>query len=341
MRPFWPEQVFIEEAALGYALGAELSRRFAARGVPVEVVRPRQRIAGRRGGSPGEGYRQAKKILVVGVRRDLAFRTCRPSADYEVPVVSGCPAGCEYCYLATSLGARPYIRVYANVGEMREAMRSHVAKNLPRVTVFELSSTGDPVPVEHFTGALGLLLEFIGREEHGRARLVTKSAQVGPLLDVQHQGHTVFRFSVNARRVIDRFEHGTPSLDERVEAARMVAGVAYPLGFVVAPIMRGEGWREGYRGMFRDLAEGLGRVARRPMRFELITHRFTPAAKRLVEARFPDTALDMCEADRVLRRGRYGVGKYVYPPEAMRELRRFFAEEIFGRFPAAKIDYFI
>lgn len=37
-----------------------------------------------------EQYRSGKETLVVGYRKSLKFQTCKPSANYQLPLVSGC-----------------------------------------------------------------------------------------------------------------------------------------------------------------------------------------------------------------------------------------------------------
>ncbi len=73
---------------------------------------------------PGENlyeqYRSGKQTMVVGIRKSLKFQTCKPSANYQLPLVSGCMGRCEYCYLNTQLGDKPFIRVFVNVDEILE-----------------------------------------------------------------------------------------------------------------------------------------------------------------------------------------------------------------------------
>ena len=49
---------------------------------------------------PGENlydqYRHGKQTLVVGVKKSLKFQSCKPSAHYQLPLVSGCMGQCEY-----------------------------------------------------------------------------------------------------------------------------------------------------------------------------------------------------------------------------------------------------
>ena len=77
-----------------------------------------------------------------------------------------------------------------------------------------------------------------------------------------------------------------------------------------------------------------------PVTFELIQHRFTPIAKKFIQKRFPNTKLDMDEAKRILKWGKFGRFKYVYPKETAGEIRDFISSLIRERFPDAVIEYF-
>lgn len=343
-RLFRPDRVFVEPAALDYPLGRELLDRFAEQGVPVRFTGSHNRVTGLPGGTPQEAYRAAKRTLVVGVKRDLDFETCRPSADFSLVLATGCPATCEYCYLQTTLGRKPYVRVYVNVDEILEAAGRVIAARRPAVTVFEAASTADPLALEHLTGSLRRAVEWFGREEHGRLRFVTKFAAVESLLDADHRGHTRVRFTLNAAPVRRLFEHRTAPLEDRLAAAARLSGAGYPVGFVLAPLMLFHGWREGYETLLDQTAAALsglpGGPENLPLTFELIQYRFTAAAKRVILERFPATQLDLREEGRRYKRGKYGRGKWVYAPTQAETLREFLTAAIAERFPAATVEYF-
>jgi spore photoproduct lyase len=247
---------------------------------------------------------------------------------------------CHYCYLQTTLGAKPYIRVYVNIEEILQSAHKYIEERLPDVTRFEAACTSDPVGLEHITGSLRQLIEFMADQPNGRLRFVTKYHHVDTLLDARHNGHTRFRFSINADYVIRHFEPSTSSFEERISAAGKVARAGYPLGFIIAPIIWHEGWERGYADLLSRVAETLPPEASSDLTFELIQHRFTKTAKRVIEARYPKTKLEMDEAKRKYKWGRWGQGKYVYPDEQAQALREFITEKIFLHFPQAKIEYF-
>lgn len=340
MKPFEPDLIFFEPAALNYPLGKELYQRYKGSGIPVRMTTSHNRVTGIPGRTEAEKYRQAKRTLVVGVRKTLKFDTSKPSAEYALPLATGCMGHCHYCYLQTTMGNRPYIRVYVNLEDIFAAARKYIQERAPEITRFEAACTSDPVGIEHITGSLKRAIEFMGRQELGRLRFVTKYSNVEPLLDADHRGHTHFRFSINAEHVVKSFEPGTAPLHERLTAAGKVALAGYPLGFIIAPLMIFDGWKEGYARMLEELRDQLPSAATKELTFELITHRFTRAAKRVILERYPKTRLDMDEEKRKKKWGKYGRVKYVYQEQEMEDLRTHM-EALIGRlFPSAEILYF-
>ena len=343
---FMPTRVFYEPGALDYPLGKNLVEHFQHMGISVSPTASHNRITGIPGNTAAVAYREAKRTLVIGVRRSETFQSCKPSAHYQLPLVTSCPGMCEYCYLATTLGKKPYVRIYVNVEEILGIASNLIQERLPEITQFEGAATSDPVPVERFTGALKQAIEFFGREPNGRFRFVTKYTDVESLLEAKHEGHTRFRFSLNCEEVVDKFEHGTPSPEARIIAAGKVLKAKYPLGFIIAPIFRFEGWQEAYQRLMERSAEEL--VKRAPsgwsselLTLEFISHRFTAKAKANILEVFPNSSLPMEEDERKFKYGQFGYGKYIYQPEEMKEMKEFFQEQAKCYFPLAQVEYFI
>ncbi len=292
------------------------------------------------GNNPTQVYAEAKKTLVVRVHKDMDFPSCKPSAHYQLPLVSSCPGLCEYCYLQTRLGPRPYIRVYANIEEILTEAKRLISLREPQITVFEGAATSDPLAVEHITGSLRRSIEFFGAIEHARFRFVTKFADVDPIIGAYHQGRTRVRFSVNADHVIRSYEHSTGTLEQRLDAIGRVSRDGYPVGIMIGPVIIFDGWKEQYRSLLDRLSTALGdAVTDLPM--EIIAHRFTSRAKNNILSVFPNSGLPMQEEDRKLVYGQFGYTKYVYTKEIMDEVRDFFTEEVARRLPGASIQYMV
>ncbi|HEY0828456.1 MAG TPA: spore photoproduct lyase [Bacilli bacterium] len=337
---FKPELVYFEPDALNYPKGKQIYAWAQDQGIEIKQTASHNRITGLPGESDLEKYKIAKRTLVVGVKKTLKFLDSKPSAEYAIPIATGCMGHCHYCYLQTTLGSKPYIRVYVNIDDILGAATAYIEERKPEITRFEAACTSDPVGIEHITGSLKQLIEYMGQQEFGRLRFVTKYHYVDSLLDAKHNNHTRFRFSVNADYVIKNFEPATSSFDERIEAAGKVARAGYPLGFIIAPIIWHEGWEDGYADLLRKLALNVPADAAETLTFELIQHRFSKTAKNLIQQRYPKTKLEMDETKRKYKWGRWGRGKYVYPDEQATALREFITERIFENFPDSKIEYF-
>jgi spore photoproduct lyase len=339
-KPFVPELVYFEPNALEYPLGQTLLKKFQDQNIEIRYTTSHNQVRNLPGENDFQRYRIAKSTLVVGIRKTLKFDTSKPSAEYAIPFATGCMGHCHYCYLQTTMGSKPYIRTYVNIEEILEAADQYMEERAPEMTRFEASCTSDIVGIDHLTHTLKRAIEHFGQSEHGLLRFVTKFHHVDHLLDAKHNGRTRFRFSVNADYVIKYFEPGTSRLLERIGAASKVAKAGYPLGFIVAPIYLHEGWKEGYKQLFENLSNDLPDDAKNGVTFELIQHRFTKPAKKVIQKNYPMTKLELDEEKRRYKWGRYGIGKYIYQKEEETEIKETLSKYIKEYFPNGKIEYF-
>jgi spore photoproduct lyase len=339
MQLFQPKRIYFEPEALDYPLGVKIYTDFEKTGVPLKITGSHNRVTGIPGATPGQSYAEGKQTLVVGVKRDLRLDTCKPSADFEFAIGTGCPGRCQYCYLQTHLGKKPYIRIYVNLEQIFAKIAAIVDANSPHTTSFEAASTSDPLAVEHITGSLAQTISFFGGLDHAKLRVVTKFSNIDSLLNITHNQHTKFRFSLNPTEMIRRYEHHTASLEERIEAARRIARAGYPFGFIIAPLFIYPGYQADYADLFQRLRDALNPPPA-GLSFEFITHRFTASAKKIILQRFPATGLDLDEAGRRRKFGRYGLVKYIYPPEEYAKLQQTVLGLTERYFPGAEVEYF-
>lgn len=340
VKPFYPKLIYVEPRALEYPLGKQLISKFEKMGIEIRETTSHNQIRNLPGENHFQKYRNAKSTLVVGIRKTLKFDTSKPSAEYAIPFATGCMGHCHYCYLQTTMGSKPYIRTYVNVDEIFDAAEKYMEERAPEITRFEASCTSDIVGVDHLTHTLKKAIEFFGQSNYGQLRFVTKFEHVDHLLDAEHNGRTRFRFSINDDYIIKYFEPGTSKLDERIRAAVKVAKAGYPLGFIVAPIYLHDNWEQGYHEMFEKLRDALPAFAKRDLTFEMIQHRFTKPAKRVIQENYPMTKLELDESKRKWKWGRYGIGKYVYTNEEQETIKDTIGGYIHRYFPESKIEYF-
>lgn len=339
---FVPKRVIFEKGSLDTDVGRNIYNKIKDN-LSIEIINVNSNKIKTHipGDNLFEQYRSGKETLVVGERKSLKFQTCKPSANYQLPLVSGCMGRCEYCYLNTQLGDKPFVRVFTNIDSVLDKAKQYIDERLPEVTIFEGAATSDPIAVEPYTDALKKTIEFIGKEEKGRFRFVTKYNDVDSLLDANHNNHTEIRFSINTPRIIDTYEHHTASSDKRIEAAAKLAKAGYQIGFIIAPVFLYDNWQAEYRDLIKSIKYKLPKEFDEPIIFEVISHRYTTKAKNRILEIFPQTTLPMNDEVRKFKYGQFGYGKYVYTKEQLSQMKDFFNFELKEVFPNSIIKYVI
>lgn len=336
---FIPRRILFEKGALNYEIGKKIYQNFITK-KEIEIIE----LQGNRinenipGDTPPKFYQEGKNTLVVGIKKGLKFQSCKPSAHYQLPLLSGCIGQCQYCYLNTNLGDKPYMRVNVNVEDILEQAKVYIDQQLPGITIFEGSATSDPVPVEPYSNLLKHTTKFFAGTPNGRFRFVTKYTDIDTLLEVDHQGHTEIRFTLNTDYVIDNYEKRTPSFEKRLEASLKVIKAGYPMGYLIAPVFLYENWKDEYRTILLALRERLPQHIMYPITFEIISHRYTTRAKNVITEIFPDHELPMQDEQRTYKHGQFGYGKYVYPKEQLADISLFFQQELTSIFKDIQIE---
>lgn len=339
---FIPNRIIFEKDSIDYEMGRNIYDKFRCKD-DIEIInlssnKYKQHI-------PGEDlysqYREGKKTLVVGIKKSMKFQSCKPSAHFQLPLVSGCMGQCEYCYLNTRLGDKPFVRVYVNIEEILNTAKKHINERLPETTIFEGAATSDPVPVEPYTHSLKQSVELFGKLDNGRLRFVTKYDDIDTLLNIEHNGHTEIRFSINTSFIIDKYEHFTASRNKRIEASIKAAEAGYPIGFLIAPVFIYPNWKEDYNDLLMVLHEKLPKNLKSPVTFEIISHRYTTIAKNRILQVFPESELPMNDEERKFKYGQFGYGKYIYDKGIINEIKEFFTEKIDKLFDNKNLLYII
>lgn len=344
-----PRRLLVTRSARGFVHGRAILERAAALGVDI-VELPGDRLNLAVPDDPRRAYAEAKATLAVVVAPPSKRRLqpIAPSADWRIDLAEGCPAHCGYCYLAGSLKGPPITRVYANLDEILDALpaslgqgtiTSRSAGRVHEGTTYEASCYTDPLALEALTGSLSAAIAWFGRwNADAQLRFTSKFADVGPLLDLDHQRRTRMRASINPG-AFARFEGGTSPVAERLRALRRMAEAGYPVGLTVAPIIAADGWEQAYGTLIDDAAAALADVTGLDLTVELITHRFTAGSKAVLDSWYPGSALDMTGLNRTTKRTKFGTEKQVYDAVTMRALRGFFERQIGEALPMARILY--
>jgi spore photoproduct lyase len=207
-------------------------------------------------------HSRGKRTLVLGEHQsavrfsDEGGNTC-PNYWHFSPY-GFCPYGCHYCYLAGTPGVwfSPTVKIFLNLPEILAEV-DRTASRLARPTAFYLGKLQDGLALEPLSGYARTMVPFFGRHSHARMVVLTKSANVQNLLGLDHAGHTIQSWTINAPEVVGTFEQNTPSVADRIAAMQQCAEAGYPVRAVVMPIIPIDGWQEAYGQFLKMLLEAV------------------------------------------------------------------------------------
>jgi len=169
-----------------------------------------------------------------------------------------CPYDCRYCYLAGTPGVKfsPTVKIFLNLSEIL-AQINQVASQLAEPTAFYLGKLQDALALDPLTGYSKIMVPFFARHKYARLILLTKSANVDNLLDLDHQGNTILSWSLNPLQITAAFESNVPSPEERIVAMQKCADAGYPLRAVIMPIIPVGDWQNAYSSFLENLLQSV------------------------------------------------------------------------------------
>jgi spore photoproduct lyase len=287
MIPYRPERIVVQEDAWKDAATSEILARLP--GILVQTVQdvdtmlPELRA--------GSDFRSSgKRTLILARNRGSFMKQC-PGAGAEIccgyfviNYALNCHLECTYCILQSFLN-NPALTIYTNMDELMHEVEEKVLSSPERIFRIGTGETADSLALDDITLYTLRLVPLFRTLPNAVLELKTKSAQVANLQGLDHGGHTIVSWSVNPDAVIRNEECKSASLEERLEAARLVRQWGYRIGLHFDPIIHYEGWEQDYLEVVQRIfhcldPEGICWIS-------LGCLRFTPDLKEIVRRRFP------------------------------------------------------
>ena len=336
MELFLPQKVYYEPQILEYEQGRQLINKYSNLKLPLIEIESHNKIEELRS-LPDSEFVNLKKYLILGVRKSTRLIENNRSADFIVPFTSsGCSAFCLYCYLMCTFFKGSYLRVFVNRDDMLNEIRKKSDKT-GELKIYEIGSNSDMLLENSITDNLEWAIEQFALIKNAACTFATKFAEVDSLLNLNHNGKTKMRISVNPEYIIKNIEFGTSNLISRCEAANKMFEAGYKIGINIAPIILIDGWQQHYLSMFDILSSVLCERLKNQAFFELIFMTFGLANELINNAALPN-AVNVFNKSIMKPKGR---GKYCYKDEIISEAKSFFIEQIKKRFPLAVISYIV
>ncbi|MEJ2455672.1 MAG: radical SAM protein [Candidatus Thiodiazotropha sp.] len=260
----------------------------------------------------------AERIRRVSVAREqLGLGWCPVASPrtrccnlLTLDAVENCGFDCSYCSIQ-SFYHGDEVRFDSRFAEKLAVLEIDPAKTYHIGT----GQSSDSLMWGNQAGILEALLDFADRHPNVILELKTKSKNINYLLKNEVPPNVLCTWSLNPQLVIDNEEHLAASLDERLQAARRLADKGVLVGFHFHPMIRYQGWQEGYGAIFDRLTGSFHSDQVALVSLGTLTY-IKPVIKQLRERpgfRSRILQMPMVEAD----------GKLSYPEQIKREMFGF------------------
>lgn len=292
-RDWVPERIILAKGALDTpayrAYVDRVLRQFPAAEV-VEALDRSWNAADLLKGVPfAERFDQGKRHLVLGTRARFISEFPGIFSDVRCPSFQRahfqdlCPFRCAYCYLTASTTTRmtPQVKIFLNLDDLFHEVTTASRNGHLFLSAGELQ---DSLAIDWFAGQAKRVIECFARID-ATMLFLTKSNEVDGILDADHRGHTILSWSLNTYTITRTIEHGTTTLEQRLEAARNAQAAGYPIRYRFDPILAdGTEWTQDRAAEYRAAVQAAFDAAR-PERVTLGSFRAVPGCKSAHDAR--------------------------------------------------------
>jgi len=310
---FIPETIYIESGAEDYFLTQNLLQRFPD--APVVRNAVAEEVADAIKQNSQDWFGASKRHLFLSRFKGRFLKKCpglspgMVCCNYlVVNLLKNCMYDCSYCFLQDFLRNNPLFVAFVNIddllGELEEAFQSAPAGQEFRVGTGELT---DSLALDDILPYTSELIPFFNRWKNATLELKTKSDCIENLLQQEDPTNVVVSWSLNPREIVDAEEKGTPSLEKKLESARLCQEKGYRIGIHFDPIILMPGWEKMYKDLIEEIFLNLS-----PKNIEWVSlgsFRYRSGLKQAIKERNPKTKLFSSEH----LSGRDGKFRYLRP----------------------------
>jgi len=295
MLPIQIERIYLDEKAEKDSVSETILK--ALPNIPVEAVQDKKSLIKHFSSMP-DPIGIGKRHLFITHFYGRRLKPCPGTSNhiccgyYVINAVTNCPMDCSYCVLQGYLN-NPLLTLYTNWDDLLQEVNSFLSINHQSVSRLGTGELSDSLALESIFPFSQFLIPLFAERHNGILELKTKSANVDPLLHLNHRGKTIISWSLNPSHIIEREERRTASLEERIAAARKCQERGYPLGFHFDPLIYHESWEKGYEETIRQLFKQID--SKRIVWISLGGFRYPPDLKAIAQERFPKTEVFLGE----------------------------------------------
>ena len=204
---------------------------------------------------------ESKKVLFLKRFKGTFFKRC-PGAKpklmccnyYVLNLGQNCEMDCSYCYLQSFINF-PAVVIYTNIQqafkELEELKKTHFNQYLRIGTGEQI----DSLSLDDISLYSVKLIEFFKQCPHWLLEFKTKSDNIKNFKNISHKGNVIVSWSINPEPIVQREEHQTASLKQRLLSACEVKQQGFKVSFHIDPLIYHKEWKQNYAQLVDQITE--------------------------------------------------------------------------------------
>lgn len=162
--------------------------------------------------------------------------------------VMGCLYDCDYCYLQGLYPSANTV-LFVNLDDALAQLLPFLEKD----TLVATSYDTDTLAIESLSGQTREWIEFAEHHENLHLEIRTKSANFKPLRNLKPNKRVILAWTLSPQSIIDRYEHATPSLAQRLRAIKEAVNAGWSVRICIDPVI----YTDDFETLYPDLIDTL------------------------------------------------------------------------------------
>lgn len=238
------EAVYVDESMRNSSMTKRVLSRLSDFGadLPVHVIPADAGVVEHDGAGQAIYLKEYKGSFLRFCPGTRHYRCC----GYRIiHIGENCPLSCSYCILQAYFQDR-LLKVWANQDDLFTELGKTFGTNANMRFRVGTGEFTDSLCLEPLTGYSADLIHFLGGFPNVVLELKSKFIDLSWMDSVPRPDRVLPAWSMNAPQVTAEEEKGASSLEDRLQAARTCAENGFRVCLHFDPIIRFDGWREGY-----------------------------------------------------------------------------------------------
>jgi len=153
-----------------------------------------------------------------------------------------------------------------------------------------ISEYSDVMSLDHLTNMLDELMKYVNKDKEFNFKFRTKAANISNLLKYNGNGQVRVTFGLNTDYIINNFEIGAASLDERINAVnKLINKGGYRIDLSIEPIIIYDNYEDDYKKFIKRIKKEIDLAKIDNIKFGMV--RYKTVLKNFISKTFSDSNL--------------------------------------------------